>query len=173
MSGRFRGTAVDMTDLPREPDTRPDASPNETQDEEARERYRELLEELRTIIPGVQVLFGFLLTAPFSARFGDLDALGRDLYAAVLVGVSLTIIVFLTPAAVHRIGNERDRSRRLRRAVWCTVIGLTLLAASMVTAVFMVSRFVFDDGTATVLATAIGSVLLLCWYALAAVGRDR
>ncbi len=45
--------------------------------EQQRERYRELLEELRTIIPGVQVLFAFLLTVPFSSRFADLDELGR------------------------------------------------------------------------------------------------
>ena len=84
----------------------PDPQPTVDPDEEARERYRELLEELRTIIPGVQVLFGFLLTVPFSARFDRLDDLGRDLYSVVLAGVALAIVVFLTPAAIHRFGAD-------------------------------------------------------------------
>ena len=166
-----------MTDLAaravdQQPTTPTDASAQDAE-EEARDRYRELLEELRTIIPGVQVLFGFLLTAPFSARFADLDELGRDLYAAVLVGVTLAIVVFLTPAAFHRMGNDPDRPRRVRLSVRCTVVGMTLLAASIVTAVFMVSRFVFDNTAASVLATVVGSAFVCCWFVLARLGRDR
>lgn len=149
------------------------SDPNAASDEQARDRYRELLEELRTIIPGVQVLFGFLLTAPFSARFGELDGTGRDLYAAVLVGVTLAIVVFLTPAAFHRMSNERDRERRLRLGVVCTVVGLTLLAASIVTAVFMVSRFVFDHTMARLVASVVGAAFVICWYLLAVLGHDR
>jgi len=79
----------------------------EVQDEAAqRERYQELLAELRTIIPGVQVLFAFLLTAPFSARFHLLDQLGHDIYAASLVGTALAAAVFLTPAAYHRLATS-------------------------------------------------------------------
>lgn len=161
-----------MTDL----DTRSDTPSTESvpsQEDEARERYRELLEELRTIIPGVQVLFGFLLTAPFSARFADLDQLGRDLYAAVLVGVTLAIVVFLTPAAFHRMSNEHDRARRLRLSVRCTVVGLVLLSASISTAVFMVSRFVFDNTAASVVTAVVGGAFAVCWYVLAVFGRDR
>jgi cation transport ATPase len=165
-----------MTDLAARSPDRHEPDPGgsrEESEEEARERYRELLEELRTIIPGVQVLFGFLLTAPFSARFGDLDGTGRDLYVSVLIGVTLAIVVFLTPAAFHRMSNERDRDRRLRLSIVCTVAGLTLLAASIVTAVFMVSRFVFDSTTASVVASVIGGAFAVCWYLLAVFGHDR
>ncbi len=137
------------------------------EDEEARERYRELLEELRTIIPGVQVLFAFLLTAPFSSRFEDLDEFGRDLYAAALIGVALATVTLLTPAAYHRLGNHHDRRKRLKIGITCTVVGLALLSASVVTSVFVVLRFVFDDGVLPeLLAGLVGLVTAVLWYGL-------
>ncbi|MEZ5224245.1 MAG: DUF6328 family protein [Ilumatobacteraceae bacterium] len=136
-------------------------------DEEARERYRELLEELRTIIPGVQVLFGFLLTVPFSARFDRLDDLGRDLYSVVLAGVALAIVVFLTPAAIHRFGADGDRARRLRIGVRTAVAGMTLLATSMTIAVFVVARFVFSTRFAIVVSAIVAVAFVVCWGVLA------
>ncbi|CAN5496191.1 hypothetical protein BH23ACT3_BH23ACT3_15990 [soil metagenome] len=136
-------------------------------EEEERERYRELLEELRTIIPGVQVLFAFLLTAPFSSRFEELDEFGRDLYAAALTGVALAAVILLTPAAYHRLGSTNDRSTRLKIGIASTVVGLALLSASVVTSVFVVIRFVFDDGLfAELLAGLVGIVTIVMWYGL-------
>ena len=68
---------------------------------ESRDRYRELLEELRTVIPGAQVLLAFLLAVPFTNTFGELDEIGRDVFAAVLLGTALATIPFMTPAAYH------------------------------------------------------------------------
>lgn len=132
-----------------------------------RERYRELLEELRTIIPGVQVLLAFLLTVPFSSRFDELDELGRDIYAVVLTGVALATIVLMTPAAFHRLSDERDRTRRLRIGIRCTISGITLLAACVVASVFVVVRFVFDDvRLATTLAGVVTAAVVGLWYVL-------
>jgi hypothetical protein len=77
-------------------------------DEVERERYRELLEELRTLMPGVQVLFGFLLVTPFSARFPELDRLGKIAFICTLVTASLAAVVFLAPAPYHRVRGHRD-----------------------------------------------------------------
>ncbi len=141
-------------------------------EEEARERYRELLEELRTILPGVQVLFAFLLTAPFSGRFSELDEFGRDLYAAALIGVALATVVFLTPAAHHRVTGS-SRQRRLRVGVWCSVVGLALLAAAICTSVFVVARFVFDDGPfALTLAGVVGVAVIGLWLVFAVLPRN-
>src|SRR6266508_6774039 len=94
---------------------------------------------------GVQVLFAFLLTAPFSARFHLLDQLGHDIYAASLVGTALAAAVFLTPAAYHRLATSSDRATRLRLAIQRTFLGMVLLAVSVAGAVFCVGRFVFDS----------------------------
>jgi hypothetical protein len=144
----------------------------EREDEAERDRYRELLEELRTIIPGVQVLFAFLLTAPFSSRFEELDELGRNAYAAALLGAALATVVFLTPAALHRIGGSDDLRSGLRIGIACTVIGLILLSAAIVTSVFVVIRFVFDDGViAEVLAVCVGVVTFMLWYGVSLMQR--
>ena len=149
----------------------PDLSPEE---EAQRDRYRELLEELRTVLPGVQVLLAFLLTVPFSQRFTELDELGRNVFAAVILSVALAIATFLAPAAFHRLGDRSDRAVRLRISVRLAVAGLAMVGASMVAAVFVVVRFVFDSTAlgllfGGVLAVVIGSL----WFAVPVVRRKR
>ena len=147
---------------------------SDDEDEEQSERYRELLEELRTIIPGVQVLFGFLLTVPFSARFTQLDDFGTGVFSAALFGVAVTTVVFLTPAALHRVRPTLGGRERLRLAVGFTIAGMGLLATSVATAVFVVARFIFDH---TNVGAAFGSLLLalavLLWFALPLALRHR
>lgn len=135
--------------------------------EEKRERYRELLEEVRTIIPGVQVLFAFLLTVPFASRFDQVDTLGKIVFTLSLVAVALATILFLAPAAYHRLAGHRDRQGRLRFGVRTALAGLFLLALSITCAVFVVVRFLFDSaalGAATAAATALLAIVM--WYVL-------
>lgn len=142
-------------------------------DREMRERYRELLEESRTILPGVQVLFAFLLTAPFSSRFTELDEFGRDLYTAGLVGAALAMAVFLAPASNHRVAPGRDRSARLRSAIRMTVAGMVILGASVTTVVFAVVRFIFGSGVATVVTSLVGGVIGFLWYVVPLLQRAK
>jgi uncharacterized membrane protein len=146
---------------------------DEQEREEERRRYRELLEELRTVIPGAQVLFAFLLAAPFAAKFEQLDDLGRDMYAMVILSAALAAILFMTPAAYHRVARRQDRAVRLAFAIRVTVVGMALLALAIGGAIFVVVRFVFTD-------TALGAVFggmatlasALLWYVLPALHRD-
>ncbi len=125
----------------------------------------------------MQVLLGFLLAAPFSARFGDLDDLGRDVYLAVVLGVALATICLMAPAAYHRMGDGRDRPTRLRISVRLAMVGMTLLGASLTGVLFVVVRFVYGS---TLLGAAfgglLGAVIALLWYVtpgLQAVRRER
>lgn len=138
-------------------------SPVVDNEELERERYGELLQELRTVLPGVQVLFGFLLTVPFSNRFADLDDLGRDLYAATLIGVSLSTTALMTPAAYHRLAPDEDRSHRIQVAVRLTLCGIGLLAVSLSVAVFVVVRFAFES---TRMGFLLGGIALVAFVAL-------
>src|SRR5665811_1656792 len=83
------------------------------QDDEQRQRYRELLEELRTVMPGTQVLFAFLLTAAFTQRFEDLDQLGRRSFAGALLLAALASITLMGPTAFHRVSAPGRRTERL------------------------------------------------------------
>jgi MFS family permease len=138
--------------------------PNNAEEEELRERYRELLEEMRTILPGVQVLFAFLLMAPFNSRFEKLDHLGRVSYTVALLLTALSAFAFIAPAAFHRLAERADRKARLRWAVRLQVSGLTILALAMTTAVFVVARFVFGTTWGGVLAGAVAGAAALLWY---------
>lgn len=149
-----------------------------------RERYGELLAELRTIIPGVQVLFAFLLTVPFSSRFAALDDLGVQVFTIALVGVGLATVVLLTPAAYHRLTPTHDRRRRIKLGVRVTIVGMVLLAASITAALFVVARLIFTTQSAppvdTVGSTVIGLVIagivgvaaVALWFLLPFLRRD-
>jgi len=133
--------------------------------DEARQRYQELLQELRVILPGVQVLFAFLLTAPFSARFNELDELGRDLYGVALLGTALSMVMLLAPASYNRVARRASRDR-LRTAVMLTVAGMATLAVSVLVVVFVVMRFIFEVDAALPVTVVLSIMIAGLWYLL-------
>lgn len=141
-------------------------------DEELRERYRELLEELRTVLPGAQVLFGFLLMVPFNRRFTELDDTGRALFMVALVGTATAILVFLTPAALHRVLPRESRRLRVTTGARISMVGMALLAGSMAAAMVLLVRFIFEaDLLGWTLGAAIGVAASLLWWGLPAALR--
>jgi hypothetical protein len=147
--------------------------PGPASEPEERQRYRELLEELRTILPGVQVLFAFLLIAPFSERFTELDELGRDLYGVALVGTAVATVVFLSTASYHRIAPRRERMGRLRTGIRLMVSGMLVLAVSITTAVFTVIRFIFGPRVGLAVMAGLAVIILLLWYVVPLLRRLR
>jgi MFS family permease len=135
-------------------------------EEAQRDRYRELLEELRTILPGVQVLFAFLLTAPFSNRFTELDDLGRDVYAFTLLASAIAVVLFMAPTSYHRIGPSGDRHRRLQIAIRLAIMGMAALAVAITSALFVITRFIYGtiEGVAVAAMVLVGIATL--WYVL-------
>lgn len=132
--------------------------------DEQRERYRELLEEFRTIIPGVQVLFAFLLTAPFAARFSELDATGRNGFMVALIATAVSALLFLTPTSYHRVAPRSPRARRIKLSVRMAIAGLVSLAVGITAAVFVVTRFVYGAATATTIAGLVGGAAVVLWF---------
>ena len=85
----------------REPAEEPDRS--EEEQERLNRQMTELLNELRVALPGVQVLFGFLLTVPFTQRWGDTSPFQRNVFYITLVSAACSTICFIAPSAVHRL----------------------------------------------------------------------
>lgn len=139
--------------------------------EDHRERYRELLEETRTVMPGTQLLFAFLLTAAFSESFKDLDLLAKRAYAGALLIAAVAAITLMAPTAFHRISDPGTRAARLRVSTKLQVAGMCLLLASMTLATFVVGRLIFDD---TVVGVVFGAVTagtgVALWYLLPRAG---
>jgi hypothetical protein len=135
---------------------------------ELRSRYYGLLQELRVILPGAQILVAFLLTAPFSGRFGDLDSTGRFLYGVALGSGAMSIIAFTTPTAIHRFGPRQSRRGRLRWGINLTRFGLIMVAISLASAISAVYRFVFSPGVGNLAAVVTFVTLAALWVGLPA-----
>jgi Family of unknown function (DUF6328) len=132
----------------------------------------ELLNELRVALPGVQVLFAFLLTVPFSQGFVQTTSFQRDLFFGVLVATAISAALLIAPSAWHRVRfRQRDKELILSSSNRMAIAGLGFLAIAMVGAVMLISDYVFSE-TLTVISGIIATVLFGgLWYALP-VGRS-
>jgi Family of unknown function (DUF6328) len=127
----------------------------------------ELLNELRVILPGVQFLFAFLLTVPFSQRFSQLDELETGVFFLTLLCTAIATALLMAPSAQHRVlWREGVRERRLRLGNTLTIVGLIFLVPAMVGAVFVVSDFIFGHITAAVVTLLLALFFALLWFAL-------
>jgi Kef-type K+ transport system membrane component KefB len=133
----------------------------------------ELLQELRVVLPGVQVLLAFLLTAPFQQRFAQLPGSLRNAFFAAIACATMATALLIAPSAHHRMRwrtGEKDRLLRIanREAIWGTVF----LAAAVVLALYVITNVLFASWIAVVTAVLAVAVFVWLWYALPLVGRS-
>jgi hypothetical protein len=127
----------------------------------------ELLQELRVALPGVQVLFAFLLTVPFSQGFDRLTGFQRDLYFGILLATALASILFIAPTAYHRLRwRDYDKERLLVTSTRLSIVGIAALALAVAGAVYLIGDVMFGVTTAAVAAAAIGAALVWFWFGL-------
>jgi len=131
--------------------------------QELRSRYYGLLQELRVVLPGVQVLLAFLLTVPFAQSFEDLDEWGRRAYEAALACSMLSVVFLLGPTFLHRFGERTARRDRLLWSIRLMVAGLALLGLALIAALWGVARFVFGDGSALELVIPVVVAMVTVW----------
>ena len=132
---------------------------HETAAERSDRNWHELLQELRVLQTGVQLLAGFLVTLPFQSRFGDLDSYQRDLYAVVLCLAVLTTLLMMVPIAVHRRLFRAHVKERLVVTGHRLLIGVLVTVALLMAGVVMLVLDVVMGRTAGWLGGA--SVLLV------------
>ena len=147
---------------------------DETQEERDDRNLAELLQELRVAGLGVQVLFGFLLSLPFTNRFDKLDSAQRQLYVACLVLAALATALLLGPVAYHRlVFRQRQKEHLVRAANLMAIGGLVTVGLAVSAAVLLVTGYV-DHGLPSVVIT----VCIVClfaglWFALPLARRAR
>jgi hypothetical protein len=138
----------------------------ETQYERANRNLAELLQELRVALPGVQVVFGFLLTVPFSARFEALSPFQERLYFATLLCTALTTALFVAPTANHRmLFRKREKEYIVVVANRLALTGLAFMAASMCGVILLVSDVLFDAFVPAVTTLGAATVFGWLWFA--------
>jgi Family of unknown function (DUF6328) len=145
----------------------------ETKGERLDRELIELLNELRVVLPGVQLLLAFLLTAPFQQRFAQLPGSLKNVFFASIACATLATALLIAPSAHHRLRwrtGEKDRLLRIanREAIWGTVF----LAAAIVLALYVITNVLFATWVAVLTAAAAVAVFGWFWYALPLVGRS-
>jgi Family of unknown function (DUF6328) len=148
---------------------------DETPAERVDRNFNELLGELRIALPGVQVLFAFLLTVPFAQRFSQLTGFERGVYFAVLLLTALACAFLIAPTAYHRLQFRQGRKLDiLFFANRAAVLGLGALALAMTGAVLLITDFLFGTAAAIPVGGAAALLFGSLWYVLPlARGGDR
>lgn len=145
---------------------------NESEEERIDRNVGELLQELRVAGLGVQVLFGFLLSLPFTNRFGHLDHGQRILYQASLLLAAGATALLTAPVAYHRIVFRRHAKRRfLAVSNAMALCGLAAVALAISAAVWLVVSVVDSGAVVPVLAAVMPVVFIGLWFVLPLVGR--
>ena len=146
-----------------------EASPDPRDESEAERNDRnlaELLQELRVAGLGVQVLFGFLLSLPFTVRFTRLNQGQRDLYLASLVLAAVATALLLGPVAYHRLVFRRGQKESLvRSASVMAILGLATVGLAVSAAVLLVTGYVASGLAAALITAFVFCVFALLWFA--------
>jgi len=149
------------------------------QGDDGRDEHQELVEllnELRVVLPGVQVLFAFLLTIPFTSRFRELSTFQDVLFAVTFLFAAFALVFLMTPTAYHRIRfRAGDDEAMLRISNRLTIAGLVCLAVSLEGAVILVGDLIPWKPMAAIAGATVGLLIVGLWFVLpvARAARDR
>lgn len=138
------------------------------------EPFDDLLQEIRVLLSGSQVLTAFLVTLPFSSGFARLDATERNVYAATFLAALLSLILFATPAAYHRLMWPVPNRRRFKQlGTQLVVVGLIPLSASWILATHLVLGEVLNNRLSNIITTFVALVVGALWWAWPLIRRAR
>jgi hypothetical protein len=134
----------------------------------------ELLNELRVVLPGVQVLFAFLLAVPFTQRFQQLTDGQEYAFFVSLLCTTVGSVFLIAPSAYHRLRfRDRDKEQLLFTANRLAIAGTIFLALAMTSAVYLITDLVFH-ATLTAIVTALTAASFAWfWYGLPLMRKAR
>ena len=148
-----------MTDASGDDDTR-------SVEERKRDRQMiELLNELRVALPGVQILFAFLLTVPFTQRFVQLTPFQRDTFYVTLVAATVSAACLIAPSAAHRLRfHQSEREWLIESANAMMIAGLAFLAIAIGAAFLLITDVLFDGARVWVYSIVVWGVVVGLWF---------
>jgi hypothetical protein len=151
----------------------PETGRDESEQERVDRNLTELLTELRVALPGVQVLFAFLLVVPFNNRFADVTPFQKNVYFVTLLFATAASVCLIAPTVHHRIEFRRqDKEHIVLVSNRLSIAGLTFLSVAMTGAILLITDVLFSPATAAIATAAVGLVFAVVWYALP-LGRLR
>ncbi len=143
----------------------PETGRAETELERLDRNLNELFMGLRVALPGVQVLFAFLLVLPFQSGFPDVTAFQEKIYFATLLCTMIASVMLIAPSARHRIRFRKDdKAYVVFSASRLTIAGLVFLGLGMIGAILLVSDYLFGAATATIATLLVAIALFWLWF---------
>jgi hypothetical protein len=148
------------------------------EDEAVKERlereHGELLEELRALIPGAQVLFGFLLAIRFTSPFTDLSTVQRYVYYTTLLTTAVALVFLLAPSAYHRLRfREGDKDAMVRKGNREAIAGTGAIALAFTGVLYLVTDLLFTTQAAIAVALVFFALTAWRWWAIALYRKAR
>jgi hypothetical protein len=133
--------------------------------ERTERQMAELLHELRVALPGVQILFAFLLTVPFAQGFTRVTTFQKNLFFATLLATAISTACFIAPTATHRLRfHKRDRRFVIESANTLLIAGLVFLALAILGAVTLITDYLFDGPARWIWPALIAVVTAVLWF---------
>lgn len=140
---------------------------DESESERLDRNLGELLQELRVALPGVQVLFAFLLAVPFQQNFTKINSFEKDVYFFTLLCTALSAILLIAPSSYHRVTFRLQQKRELiKLANRFTIAGLTFLALAMTGAIVLITDVLFSGVVTVITGVGAATVFAVLWYVL-------
>jgi uncharacterized membrane protein len=149
-----------------------ESTTDETVAERINRELDEMLQQIRVALPGVQVLFAFLLTVPFSNRFDSVNGAAETAFFIAFLATAMATAMLLAPVAYARIQfRQQDKERLLQLGTRTTVAGLVLLAIAIAASTFVVTQMLYSNVYAAVVAGLIAALLAGTWFVLPLLAR--
>ena len=140
--------------------------PNESEKQRWDRNFADLLQELRVAQTGVQILFAFLLTLPFSSGFPNVTAFQKDTYVVALISAAFATAMIISPVAFHRALFRQGRKPELvRYAHRMATGGLAFMLIAMVSSVLLITDYLLNL-TAAIILTSITAAWFLTFWAM-------
>jgi len=140
---------------------------DETEDQRLDRNLGELLQELRVALPGVQVLFAFLLAVPFQQNFTEITPFQEKTYFATLLCTAVSAALLISPSAYHRMTFRYQQKQHLVfLANRFAIAGLGFLALAMTGAIMLITDVLFGTAATAVTTVAAGAMFVVLWYAM-------
>ncbi|HET9162802.1 MAG TPA: DUF6328 family protein [Solirubrobacterales bacterium] len=147
---------------------------DESEDERLDRNLGELLQELRVALPGVQVLFAFLLAVPFQRNFTEISPFEEKVYFATLLCTAVSAALLISPTAYHRLTFHLQPKRELVFvANRMTIAGLGFLALAMTGAIMLITDVLFGSPATVVFSVAAAALFVALWGVLPLRARSR
>jgi hypothetical protein len=150
------------------------ARDDETPKERADRELIELLNELRVVLPGVTVLFAFLLAVPFAKGWARVTGFQRDVFLVAFLATGVSVAFLTAPSSYHRLSFRAGNKERLvRTGSRLAVAGIAAFAVALEAVMLLVIDYVVSLGAAIAATAGFALLVLFLWYGVPAVSRIR